>query len=348
MGRKAARQYKHNRLQQLRGFCHAARTGSVSKAAEALNLSQPSVSLQIQALERELGVTLFERRGPRIKLTPDGRALYEIAASLVDGIDSLHHTFRTRREGLESGRLDIAAGESTILYILPEFIRRFSAAHPGVELHLHNVTGQQGLEMLRADKVDFAVGSLIDVPKDILYLPAFEYHPRLITPLDHPLARKKRVTLKDVSQYPLILPPRNLTTWRMVDLAFQEHHLTYDVKLEAGGWEVIKKYVELGLGISIVTSVCLTGREKLAAMPLDRYLPARSYGAVVRRGRYLAPPAVQFIALMKPDFDRSAARRAALEMSKHKKGIAPGGRAPAGATSRPAQESSAASASEPD
>ncbi len=75
--------YKQNRVQQLRGFCYAAQAGSVSKAAERLFLSQPSVSLQIQALERELKVTLFERRGPKITLTPDGKTLYDLAASLV-------------------------------------------------------------------------------------------------------------------------------------------------------------------------------------------------------------------------------------------------------------------------
>jgi len=81
--------YKHNRLQQLRGFCYAAQTGSISKAAERMYLSQPSVSLQIQALERELSVVLFERRGPKIKLTPEGQVLYELALPLVEGLETL-------------------------------------------------------------------------------------------------------------------------------------------------------------------------------------------------------------------------------------------------------------------
>jgi len=81
--------YKHNRLQQLRGFCYATQTGSISKAAERMSLSQPSVSLQIQALERELDVVLFERRGPKIKLTPEGHILYELALPLVEGLEAL-------------------------------------------------------------------------------------------------------------------------------------------------------------------------------------------------------------------------------------------------------------------
>src|SRR5215470_7537191 len=92
--------YKQNRLQQLRGFCHAAQAGSISKAAEKLFLSQPSVSLQIQALERELKTQLFERRGPKIMLTPDGKTLYDLAAPLIDQIDSLDDTFAARRGGV--------------------------------------------------------------------------------------------------------------------------------------------------------------------------------------------------------------------------------------------------------
>src|SRR4051812_43255519 len=97
--------YKHNRLAQLRGFCYAAQAGSISKAAERLFLSQPSVSLQIQALEREFKTTLFERRGPKIALTPDGRTLYDLAAALVEEIDTLEQTFAARRGGVARGRL---------------------------------------------------------------------------------------------------------------------------------------------------------------------------------------------------------------------------------------------------
>src|SRR5512139_236326 len=174
--------YKQNRLKQLRAFCFAARTGSITLAAEALFLSQPSVTLQIQALEREFGITLFERRGPHIKMTPEGETLYKLAEPLVEGIDKLQETFAAQYGELESGELNIAAGESTILYILPEPIKRFAEAYPNIRLKLHNVTGRDGLAMLRAGEVDFAVGSMLDVPDDIRYLPMFTYDPMLICP----------------------------------------------------------------------------------------------------------------------------------------------------------------------
>ncbi len=291
--------YKQNRLQQLRGFCQAVQTGSISKAAEKLFLSQPSVSLQIQALERELKTQLFERRGPKIMLTPDGKTLYDLAAPLVDQIDSLEDTFGARRGSLETGRIDIAAGESTTLYLLPRFVQEFSKKYPGIELKLHNVTGRDGLAMVRADEVDFAVGSMLETRADIDYLPMFSYDVVLIVGLDHPLAKRKRVTLKDVAPYPLILPPSHLTTWRVVDYAFGKVGLKYQVKMEAGGWEVIKKYVSLGMGISIVTSICLTGDEKLASLPLSRYFSSRSYGLVIRKGKFLSPAAQRFADMMR-------------------------------------------------
>jgi DNA-binding transcriptional LysR family regulator len=294
--------YKNNRLKQLRAFYQVVRCGSISKAAEKLFLSQPSVSLQIQALERELAVTLFERRGPHLKLTPQGEVLYQLSEPLVEGIDKLQENFAAQFGRLESGELNIGAGESTILYILPEPVRRFVATYPQVQLKMHNVTGRDGLKMLRADEIDFAVGSMLDVPEDIEYTPIVTFDPMLITPVDHPLAEKarggKEVTLEDVSHYGLILPPSHLSTWRIVKYVFQQHNLTFTVTLEAGGWEVIKKYVELGMGISIVTDICLTGSENLARIPLTRYFPQRGYGLVLRKGRFLSPQARRFIEIM--------------------------------------------------
>jgi DNA-binding transcriptional LysR family regulator len=294
--------YKQNRLKQLRAFCHAARTGSVSAAADKIFLSQPTVSLQIQALEREFDTVLFERRGPKIRLTPEGQILFQMAEPLVEGMDGLHDAFAIQCGRVDQGVLNIAAGESTILYILPGPVRRFVEQYPGIELKLHNVTGRDGLAMLRSDEADLAVGSMLEVPDDIHYRPFVTYRPTLITPLDHPLAGRESVTLEEIAPFEMILPPRHLSTWRMVDMVFKQHDLTYRVTLEAGGWEVIKKYVELGFGISIVTDVCLTGQEPLARVPLDQYFPKRSYGLVQRRGKFLSPQTKCFVKVLNAAF----------------------------------------------
>ena len=169
--------YKQNRLQQLRGFCYAAKAQSVSKAAEQLFLSQPSVSLQIQALEREFKATLFERRGPKISLTPDGQKLFELASPLVDEIDALAETFAAERGGIERGQLDIAAGESTTLYLLPRFVKEFSEKYPGIDLFIKNLSNARHIRppVTGYTQLSVAVGKAIETsllgrgsPKDTL------------------------------------------------------------------------------------------------------------------------------------------------------------------------------------
>ena len=292
--------YKQNRLKKLRAFCQTAKLGSVTKAAEKLFASQPTVSLQIQALEREIGKQLFERRGPQLKLTAEGEILYNLAQPLVQGVDHLQETFEAHCGDLTSGELTIAAGESTILYILPGPVSLFAEQYPGVRLKLANETGRNGLAMLRADEIDFAVGSMLEVPEDIIYRPIVTYNPVLITPLDHPLAKKKKLKLEDISPHGLILPPRHLSTWHIVKMVFAQNNVSYQVALEAGGWEVIKKYVSIGMGISIVTDVCISeeDKEKFAILPLNHYFPKRSYGIVTRKGKFLSTSAKRFIDLM--------------------------------------------------
>jgi DNA-binding transcriptional LysR family regulator len=142
---------------------------------------------------------------------------------------------------------------------------------------------------------------MIDVPNDLSYEPVYHFDPMLITPLDHPLAAKRTIQLEDLSPYGLILPPRRLTTFRLVDLIFQQRQVPYHVAIEVGGWEVIKQYVAMGLGISIVTGICLTAGDKLSVHNMRQYFPQRSYGVVIRKGKYLSPQARAFIDLIRPN-----------------------------------------------
>lgn len=294
--------YKGNRHKQLRAFVSVVKLGTLTRAAEALYLSQPTISLQLQALERELGVSLVERRRRRINLTDAGEALYELARPLVEGWDTLDRDFQAKVKGLQAGRLTIAAGTSTIQYLLPELVRRYREQHPAVQLQLANVTGKDGLALLRADDADFAVGSMLDVPNDIAWAPVHHYDPMLIMPPDHPLATKEKITLEDISPYGLILPPQRLSTYRLVDLVFQQQQVPYHVAIEVGGWDVIKEYVAMGMGISIVTGICITAADhaRLAVRNMKQYFPQRSYGVVMRKGKFLSAEARAFIDLIRP------------------------------------------------
>ncbi|TAL92121.1 MAG: LysR family transcriptional regulator [Rhodanobacter sp.] len=294
--------YKGNRHKQLRAFVSVVKLGTLTRAAEALFVSQPTISLQLQALERELGVILMDRRRRRINLTDAGEALYELARPLVEGWETLDRDFQAKVKGLQAGRLVIAAGTSTIQYLLPELVRRYRALFPAVRLQLANVTGKDGMALLRADGADFAVGSMLDVPNDIAWAPVHHYDPMLIMPLDHPLAGKDNITLEDLSPYGLILPPQRLSTYRLVDLVFQQSQVSYHVAIEVGGWDVIKEYVAMGMGISIVTGICITAADstRLVARNMNQFFPQRSYGVVMRKGKFLSAEARAFIDLIRP------------------------------------------------
>ena len=270
-------------------------------------MSQPSISLQIKSLEKELKASLFERRGPKIRLTPAGKLLLEMSQPLVEEMDKLPDLFAAKMGEVKSGTLNIAAGESTLLYLLPQFVKLYSSRYPQVNVRLHNVTGRDGMRKIRADEVDFAVGSMIDPVEGMTYHALFNFEPTLITPKNHPLSALSKPTLQDISPYGLILPPRHLSTWNIVDLVFQQHNVPYKVIIEAGGWEVIKRYVEVGLGISIVTSICLSknDRQGLEAISLTDYFPKRSYGVVIRQGKFLSPQTEQFLTIMNPHFFNS-------------------------------------------
>jgi DNA-binding transcriptional LysR family regulator len=294
--------YKGSRYKQLRAFVAIVRLGTLARAAESLFLSASSISLQLRALERELGAQLVQRGRRRITLTRAGEALFEQARPLIEGLDALDAKFHATLYGFAEGELSIAAGTSTIQYLLPPLVAAYREHHPTVRLQLANVTGKDGLGLLRSDKVDFAVGSMLDVPYDLTYQPFRRYDPMLILPRGHPLADKADVTLADLSPYGLILPPQRLTTYRLVDMVFHQNKVPYTVAIEVGGWEIIKQYVAMGLGISIVTSICLTDadNEQLVTRNMRAWFPQRSYGIVMRKGKFLSPEARDFINRIRP------------------------------------------------
>jgi DNA-binding transcriptional LysR family regulator len=294
--------YKGNRTRQLRAFVYTVKLGTLTRAAEALQLSQPSVSLQIQALERDLGTLLLERTRRRVTVTDAGEALYELARPLLDGWESLERDFHARLQGRQGDTLTLAAGATAIQYLLPALVHAFRQARPEVQLRLLHAGGDDALELLRAGEADFAIDSLLDVPADIGYTPVYRFNPMLIMPPGHPLAAREEVRLQDLSAHGLILPPRRSTTWRLVDLVFRQQHVPYTVALEIEGWDVIKQYVAMGMGISIVTGICLTAadQERLVTRNLRRHFPQRSYGVIVRKHNPVGTAARAFIDLMRP------------------------------------------------
>ena len=286
---------KGDRLKQLRAFCQAAALGSFSRAAERVRSSQPAVSHQVRALEDELGVSLFERRGPRIALTRAGESLYRFAMPLVQAIDRLPDTFAEGQFGAVSSTLVVGAGQTSAAYLLPRYLKRFRERCPEVRVNVRTGVGSQRLRWLRAYELDLILLSVDRPPQDFRFHEVVVSRFMLITPLDHPLAGRSIEKFSDIEGYRCVghLPGQHV---RQIGDSLMRHLGTEpDFDVEVDGWSVIKLYVAAGLGISAVPEMCITEQDAVWSTPLDRFLPPRRYGLVTRDDDLLSPAARRFL-----------------------------------------------------
>ena len=301
--------YRNNPIKQLRAFCAAANSPSFSSAAEKVFLSQPTLSLQIKALEDEFGVALFERGGA-LRLTAAGRRLFELASPLLEEADSLPARFRAALE-IDSPRrpLRLAAGGATILFLLPEALRRLRAARPPLEVELLNVSAAEADGLLKEGRADVALGFAPDGARPAATLAEFGWV--LIAPPRHPLAALRRPpTLAEIAAHPLILPPQESSyTHRFVASLMARRGLRYQVATQAGGWAVVKRLVEIGVGVAPVAEYCVRADDPVAILPLSRRLfPPRRFAAFFAEGGDRAAADV-LIKVCREVFARPARRR---------------------------------------
>ena len=296
---KRLRDDKRDRLKQLRAFCHTARLGSITRAAERVFSSQPSVSLQVRALEEDLNVGLFERSGPRITLTLAGRKLYALAAPLVEDIDRLPDMFAEQHDGL-SGELRVAAGETAAAFVLPKYLKQFREQHPSVRANVRTGTGRQCLSWLRSYEVDLVFAAMDLQPADIEFQPVLSSDYLLITPENHPLSGLESVSPAEMCAYPLVAHTGGTYIRQLGDMLIRQQGIAADIVVAVDGWEVIKEYVEAGLGIAVVPDLCVADRDRVSRIPFKDYLPPRKYGAITRRDRILPLAVRRFVQTMDP------------------------------------------------
>ncbi|MBI3615190.1 MAG: LysR family transcriptional regulator [Candidatus Omnitrophica bacterium] len=291
-------------LQQVRAFQAVVREGSFSKAAHRLFRTQPTVTMAVQALERDLGVKLFDRLGRRTRLTPAGQTFLESVGPLLEQWEGLGSYVREAVSETVSGPVRIGAGESALLYLLPGPIRRFQKRYPEVSITARNQPAEETLAMLKSGELDFGFRALSNVPDNLFYRPSRTFDRMVIAPKGHPVFGQGRITLKVLGQYPLIMPWKGSTTRQLVERAFEEARISYQIGLEAGGIEIIKRYAALGLGIGIVLEFCLSPEDKktIAARSVRPLFGQDSYGVVVKKGRHLTRAARALIQEIDPQF----------------------------------------------
>ena len=292
---------KGDRLKQLRAFCQTARLGSLSRAAEQLTSSQPAVSLQVSALEEELGLSLFDRRGPNMILTRVGESLYQLAMPLVQGMDRLPDTFAEQHHGVFTDILRVGAGQLSAAYLLPAYLKQFQQQCPGTRIEVRTGSGRQRLHWLRAYEIDLVVAAM-DVPRsDLEFHPILASDPVLITPEDHPLAGRTSVTMEEIAAYPIVGHASTHYIRQIMETILRLQGVAPDVVVEVDGWGVLTNYVAAGIGVSFVPELCLTEQHRLWRIPVKGILPQRKYGAITRRDGLLALAARRFLRIMVPE-----------------------------------------------
>ena len=296
--------HKRDRLRQLRAFCRTARLSSITQAAESLGVNQSSVSIQVRELENELETMLFDRNGPGVEPTPAGRRLLELAEPLVRGMDELPATLLEESDSdAPRRRVQLAASTVAAACVLPPYVARFRDSSPGVRVEVRNCILRDGLTLLFDNKVEFVLGAQQPHPDRTLeFHHVLSYDVVLITSEDHPLASRTTVSPEEVGAWPAIVPGSGTYSRQFGEVAARQHGVRIDVAIEVGGWGIIKRYVEHGLGISVVPSIAILATDRVAVIPLTEYFPTSSFGVYTRRGKYLTPPALRLLRLMIPDF----------------------------------------------
>ena len=241
-------------LHQFRFVQEAVRRNlNLTEAAKALHTSQPGVSKAIIELEDELGIEIFARHGKRLKrVTEPGEHVLKSIDLILREVSNL------KRIGEQycmedSGTLSIATTHTQARYVLPEKVAALRTAFPKVNISLHQGSPDQVARMLidGVAEIGIATESLADYA-ELVTLPCYEWQHMIVLPIDHPLAGKTSITLEDVAQEPLITYHPSFTGRTKIDRAFAEHKLEPRIALEAIDSDVIKTYVETGMGIGIV------------------------------------------------------------------------------------------------
>ncbi|HYM09137.1 MAG TPA: LysR family transcriptional regulator [Bryobacterales bacterium] len=290
---------------QLRSFVEVARLKNFSRAAGKLGLTQPAISTQIRQLEEEFGVRLFDRIGKKVFLTQPGILLLDHAGKILN---VQKEAFDALRDLLPSpaGHLLLGATEASCLYLLPKVFAAFKKKHPEVKITVYRNFTTKIVQKLQEDSVDLGFVSLpVDV-REIATIPLFREPVDVAVPAGHPLASKASVTVEEIARYPWIFP-RASRTRQTLDELFRGVRQPVHVTMELSGVETIKRFIVIGLGISLLSRSYAAAEVKagtLKLIPLAEPRLERQLGLAYRTDRYLSRSTQAFIDIAAKHFDR--------------------------------------------
>lgn len=280
-------------IQQLLFFHKIAESGSFTKAAHALRVTQPAVSHQIRSLEMELGQQLIERDRRGVMLTQAGEVLFQYSQRILNLVEESRDALSRIAKG-EIGKVSVAAIGTLTVYVLPDLLYEFRSAHPGIDVNLRTVGGEDIQEMVLSNTVDVGIiGSHAHVSRpDLVTIPLFRDEIVPFVHSEHPFAAQRQAKLVELGREPLIL----LGGWK----SWEEHVLSLfthvgmkpHVRLQLDSIEAVKRMVEKGLGFTILPKVTAEAEVKAGMLvPLrltDAPTLSRQILLVYNREKYLS------------------------------------------------------------
>lgn len=298
------------KLQQLRYLCETANHNmNLSRAAKNLHTSQPAISKQIQLLEEELGVDIFLRNGKRIvRITPPGEQIIKIATRMLRDADNLK---RIAQEFTDEagGTLTIATTHTQARYALPPVIKQFTARYPKVKLILRQGNPMQISSLVSSGEADIAIATeAIEHFQELVMLPCYEWNRCVVVPPKHPLLKLKKLTLEAINQYPIITYDFAFTGRSKINQAFARKGLEPNVVLTAIDSDVIKTYVELGLGIGILANMAFDAKrdKQLKSIDASHLFEPSTTRIGISRNSYIRGYVFDFIEMFAPHLDHAA------------------------------------------
>lgn len=299
-------------FQQLRIIRETVRRNyNLTEVAGALFTSQSGVSKHIKDLEDELGIELFVRRGKRLLgLTEPGKELAEIVDRMLldaKNIKRLAEQF----SNTDKGELTVATTHTQARYALPPVVGQFKKAYPDVLLRLHQASPKETASMLLDGSADIGIAteSLEDSP-DLVSFPFYSWHHAVVVPTGHPLESAGKITIEDLSEWPIVTYHEGFTGRTKIDQAFANAKIVPDIVMSALDADVIKAYVEIGLGVGIIASMSFNPARDAPLRLLDsEHLFERNTSRIaLRRGRYLRGFSFRFIELCSPELTEAVVR----------------------------------------
>jgi LysR family cys regulon transcriptional activator len=303
-------------LEQIEAVAAIVRAGfNISAAAAALDRSQPTLSRQVQELERTLGVRVFARtRNKVVGLTPKGEEILRIGQRMLRDAKNLAEVGRAdAADDAAAGELKVATTHLHARYLLPRVMKSFAARFPGVMLTLRQGDPVRCCELVAAGEADIGITTIGEKnPADIVTIPAYRVARCVIVQRGHPLTREKQLTLKKLAAFPLVAYSAPYSGRRIVDDTFARAGLKPRIVCSAIDADVSKTYVEIGMGIAILAAIAFDpARDRgLASIDAGHLFAPSVLNLVMRRHAYLGRHVLTFIGRFAPHVGAALIRHA--------------------------------------